>query len=222
MTMKQFKKICFLLTLLFCLAACGEAKDLEPELSTQDIAYDLEMAREMIEPMEKAAAWLSVQETVSRDEWEGLQEQLCSAGFKSEAGNLYAGFIDGILIEDENVTEFPILTEGVFKPTIYHEGVEITYAVETRTVFTYPEKAERAPEERRELVIHLEYTGEDEPLLEEWFLEYIFTTGFFPEGGEAEYQFTSFNGAYNIGGEGVTATLLPLKELPEYEKTSAP
>ena len=213
--MKRLLTAAMALMLALGLTACASDKsDIHSDvLGVRDLAP--EEARALIAPMELAAAYLSTQTAVSRAHLEALEDYMAGRGFSTQSQNIADGFIDAALPEDTSLEEFPIIREGSFKPTIYHEGVEIVSAQVESLRYTWKlDEGQQDVWTEDTATVTLGYTG-DEPLLQNWSFAYVFHRR-----DDGTFAMTAGSGSYNIGGDGARVDLLPV-ELPLPEGVDA-
>lgn len=181
--------ICLLLMLAF--PACGPSDG--PQNAT--VSCDRALGAELVDESEWLCAWLSQQSEIGRAQAQNFVDRM-NALLPGEGENaLTAAMADAADWEDPAARAFS-LGNGTVRPTLYHQGVELTAC----TLEILPEADSLQPN-REQLTIRLEYRGAD-PSFQDWFLEYHYLRG----GSEEEWAFSAYSGTYNVEGS------LPLKD----------
>lgn len=152
--------------------------------------YDIGEAAAMVDEVEWLCAWLQSQDSIPRSDAEALIARLDQTlGFEGK-NIVTTALADAADWDDESLDTLPLGNEYI-QPTVYHEGVEIVSATETRKCG--PLKDGTCGAHVSTLAIRKEYTGDDEAL-QGWYLEYIFTQ----RTHDGDWDFTCYNGTYNV------------------------
>ena len=182
--------------LIFC-SCTNTGKKIEP-LRTESVDFDLDKARQMIEKGDRILTDISLNETVSREEFEQFLTDLEEAydGYNNIQWEYM--FFNNVEIDNKDTTTLR-LSKDMFYPTIYHKDVEVISA-QIRT-----EYYEEATLNSSILTIKAAYTGEDSEL-EGWYRDYLYK-----KNTEDEWVFYAFGGQMNFSGDDFSPDYLDLK-----------
>ncbi len=195
------KKLFFgIAAMIFALAltSCANSGNQIKPIRTEVINFDIQTAKQMIEPGDKIISDIAVKNEVSRQEFHQFLSKITDTydGYKDVQWE-YMFFINKEL-EDNNIATLH-LQNNVFYPTIYHQDIEVAYAKITNTYY------QNEFFNTSFLSIREEYLGEDVNL-KDWYREYIYK-----KDDKDDWIFYGFGGVMNFTGENFTPDYLKLK-----------
>lgn len=183
--MKKIAGIGILLTFVL-LSGCGNRTGFDGKL-TEETAFEIEKAQQIVEMIEKPVMELSGMTTISKPDYKGLLQRLEPA-LGDENDDVLDEFFDEMALEQATIDDLAV-KQDVFYPTIFHAGVEIVEAKLIKTTETDGEIEEK-------LIIREEYTGENKKL-QGFSREYIY------EVENGNFVFDDFEGKLHyIGATG--------------------
>lgn len=186
--------IIYILTLTSCINTNNKTK---PQ-KTEEINFDMQLAKQMIEKGDKIIVDITARDEVSRDEYNKFLRDITDAYDGYEDVEWKYIFFYNKEIDDNKISTLH-LQKNVFYPTIYHQNIELVSAIITNTYYKNKFFNDSL------LTIKEEYLGADSKL-KNWYREYVYR-----KDDNGNWVFYGFGGEMNLADDNFVPNYLELK-----------